>query len=486
MEDTSLWALVDGRSTPDPPRGRHRSWRWAIGAVPVLALLAALGIGVMMPATLTGQARLALFGFGLAVVLWSLTTLNAAYVALGAVLLLVLGGALEQDELFEALESDVIWLMIGAFILGAAVQETGLAARLTGLVARRARSVGGMIWLVTIVLLPSAFLIPSTSGRAAVALPVFRSLSDAAADRQVTRTLALLIPTVILTSTIASLTGAGSHLIANDLLDEMADVKLSFTDWLLYGAPFGIVASLLSAWIIGRLFLDRDRRARPLDLKAKAAAPLSRAERVTLAAILASVTLWSTEPLHGLEIATVSVLAALVLTVPGFGVIAWKDGLKAVSWNLVLFVGAALVLGEALIETGAAEWLIAGAFRASGLSEGGSAAFLVLAIALVTLTSHLYMTSHVARAAALVPPLLYLGGALGLEPAAVMFIGTVGMDYCLTFPVSSKALLMFQEADRDSWVPADLLRLSAALLPVHAALMVIFYFAWWRPLGLAL
>jgi anion transporter len=486
MKSASLWALVDERRAPDPPRSGARSWRWTLTAVPVLVLLAALGTAVWIPATLADEARLALFGFGAAVVFWSLTGVNAAYVALGAVLLLVLGGALEQEELFESLESDVIWLMIGAFVLGAAVQETGLAGRLTGLVARRARSVGGMMWLVTLLLLPSAFLIPSTSGRAAIAMPVFRSLADAAVDRQVTRALALLIPTVILTSTIASLTGAGSHLIANDLLDEVADVELSFVDWLLYGAPFGVAASLLSGWVIGRLFLDRERRRRPLDLTPPARRPLSRSERTTIAVILVSVALWSSEPLHGLEIATVSVLAAFVLTLPGVGVIAWKDGLKAVSWNLVLFVGCALVLGEALIETGAAEWLIDSAFRASGLSKGGSAAFLVLSLALVTLTSHLYMTSHAARAAALIPPLLYLGGALGLQPAAVMFIATVGMDYCLTFPVSSKALLLFQEAERETWAPADLLRLSAVLLPVHAVLMLIFYFLWWQPLGLGL
>ena len=60
------------------------------------------------------------------------------------------------------------------------------------------------------------------------------------------------------------------------------------------------------------------------------------------------------------------------------------------------------------------------------------------------------------------------------------------MDYCLTFPVSSKALLMFQEADPDAWAPADLLRLSAILLPVHALLMIAVYFGWWQHVGLRL
>jgi hypothetical protein len=60
------------------------------------------------------------------------------------------------------------------------------------------------------------------------------------------------------------------------------------------------------------------------------------------------------------------------------------------------------------------------------------------------------------------------------------------MDYCLTFPVSSKALLMFQELDGETWHPKDLLRLSAALIPVHVLLMVLFYFGYWRWIGLSL
>lgn len=102
------------------------------------------------------------------------------------------------------------------------------------------------------------------------------------------------------------------------------------------------------------------------------------------------------------------------------------------------------------------------------------------------MTSHIYMTSHAARAVALVPPFLYLAGSLDLNPIAVLFISTVGIDYCQTFPVSSKALLMFQEAEEETFQPADLLRLSSVLLVVHIALIVLFYFGYWRWTGLAL
>jgi di/tricarboxylate transporter len=95
------------------------------------------------------------------------------------------------------------------------------------------------------------------------------------------------------------------------------------------------------------------------------------------------------------------------------------------------------------------------------------------------------MTSHAARAAALIPPLLYLAGPIGLDAVAVMFIATVGMNYCLTFPVSSKALIVFHEID-DGFHRTDLLRLSAILIIVHIVLIVAFYYGYWQWVGLAL
>lgn len=468
------------------PRPRARDFGWVVGALPVMVLMVALSLAVFLPREVDTPARLALFAFGAAAILWTFTRLNAAYVALGAALFLSLTGAIEQDELFEALEADVIWLMIGAFMLGAAVQTSGLASRMTRAVAGRQASVGGLIWRITAALVPLAFLIPSTSGRAAVVLPMFHRLADAAGDKRVTRALALLIPAIILVSTISSLVGAGSHLIANELLDEISDRSIGFGQWMLWGLPFGVAASLATGWVVGRLFLDAETRRRLVTLGNGAPVRWTRDEWRTLAVIIVMVSLWMTEGLHPLEIATVAIAGGFVLTAPGIGVISWKAGLKAVSWNLIFFVGAALVLGEALIETGAAQWLIDRMFEASGLTAGGSDMVVVAGLAVLTLTSHIYLTSHAARAAALIPPLLYLAGALDLDMVAVMFIATVGMDYCLTFPVSSKALLLFQEIDRETWAPADLLKLSAVMLPVHALLMIGFYFLYWRHVGLAL
>ncbi|NJM69702.1 MAG: SLC13 family permease [Scytonema sp. RU_4_4] len=487
----SVWRNFEteasSKSTPTKIARTHKKgFGWVVNAVLPLTLTTVTGVAVLLPESLSTSARLSLFVFALAVILWSTTSFNAAFVALAAVILLVLTGGVPQEKLYESLASDVVWLMIGAFILGSAVQQTGLAARFAQLVVSRARTVGSVLWLLTTMIIPLSFFIPSTSGRAAVVIPIFHSIANAANDKRVTKAIAILMPTVILVSTIGTIIAAGSHLVANDLLYQISKQQISFTEWVLYGTPFGIIASYISCWVIMRLFLDKKRLQRPITLPQTKNKPLSNAEWATLIIVAVMVVLWLTESWHKLEIATVTVVGALLLTAPNIGVLKWKDALKAVSWNLIIFVGAALVLGKALIETGAAQWIIDNLFNISGIVNTESRLLILLLLTLICLTSHIYMTSHTARAAALVPAILYLATSLKLNPTAVLFISTVGMDYCLTFPVSSKALLMFQELDGETYKGADLLRLSSVMLLVHLALILIFYYGYWRWLGLAL
>lgn len=450
-----------------------------------LALCLAASIIIMLPLSLSTEARLSLLAFAFSVILWSTTNLNAAFVALAALLFLVLTGGVPQEKLFQSLASDVVWLIIGAFVLAEAIQATGLANKLTSLVVKRARTVKGIFWQLTLVHIPLTFFIPATSGRAAVMLPVFNSISAAADDKRITRALSLLLPTVNLVLTICTLIGAGSHLIVNNFLQQKTGHSISFLQWIVYGLPFGIVTASLTCLVVLRMFLNPTLRNKKIVVQAESKSkPLTIAEMKTLHVAALLVLLWSTESFHGIEIAVVAVAGAVALMLPGFGVLSWQRGIKSVSWNLVIFIGAALMLGQSLLDSGAAKWIMDNLFTFTGIDSAGSTLLVLVLLCFISLTSHIYITSHTARAAALAPGLLYLAHTLQVDPVAVIFIGTVGMDYCLTFPVSSKALLMFQATDTEAYQPADLLRLSSVMLIVHFFIMIIFYFTYWRWVGL--
>ncbi len=168
-----------------------------------------------------------------------------------------------------------------------AVTGSGLSQRLVVRVAARARTVGQLCWLLTGMVMATAFVIPTTSGRAALMVPIFTALAASIGDRRVTRALALLFPTVILLSAVASLLGAGAHLVAAELIASLGGQRVGFARWLVLGLPFAICSCVLASWVVQRLFLTAEERRRSLSPTADSAggiadaagAPLSAAER---------------------------------------------------------------------------------------------------------------------------------------------------------------------------------------------------------------
>ncbi|NLY94194.1 MAG: SLC13 family permease [Myxococcales bacterium] len=472
------------------PRGgkkieRRQGLRWLVDAALPLALTFVVAAIAFAVDGLDANGRWVLFACAEATVLWSTTRIDAAYVALGAALLLVLVGAVPAETLHDSLASDVVWLMIGAFIVGGALRDTGVTTRLTRVLLARARTVAGAAFWLTTAIVPLAFIIPSTSARAAMLLPIYEDLASALRDRRGRRAFALLVPSVILISTVGSLVAAGSHLISEQLLEQATGETIGYLRWLAWGAPFAVVTSALTAAAVVFAFLPRSLRWRPLSLPAPEEGKIDGAGWTTIAVVAVMVVLWLTTSIHHLDVSIVTLLGAILLTVPKGGVITWSQGLKAVSWSLVLFVGAALVLGEALIDSGVGTFLL-DKLLPRGPGVGAQAPILFGALlALSTVTAHLYMPSHAARAAAFVPPLLHLASSADLNPLAVVFFANLGLDYCLTFPISSKALLVYQQLDRETFDAADLMRLSALLMPLYALAMLAFYFAYWRWTGAA-
>ena len=214
-ESQSIWLQFDealkNENAGTLPRKVDRHFNWVVPAMVPLALCLAASILILLPLSLSTNAKLATWVFAISVILWSTTRLNIAFVALASLIFLVVTGVAPKENLFQSLASDVVWLMIGAFVLAEAIQVTGLAARLATLVVRRSRTVKGIFWQLTFSLIVLTFFIPSTSGRAAIMLPLFNSISKAAKDNRINRALSLLISSVILVLTICTLVGAGSH-----------------------------------------------------------------------------------------------------------------------------------------------------------------------------------------------------------------------------------------------------------------------------------
>lgn len=473
---------------PDHPAPRESRFTVPGGvAVTIFLTLAAIAAAMWIP-DLETPARLALAAFGCSIVWWTTTSISPGLIALAAAAFLMITGVLTPAAGWEAATSGAVGLVAAAFVIGAAIHQCGLAGRMTRRCMSGAKTVNAAAWRLTGLLTLLAWLIPSTSARAALALPVHRAISSGAGPDagKISRAFSLIAPAAILTSTIVSLTGAGSHLVANDLLHHASGERISFAKWIVYGLPFGVLATAATVAAALFLFLDRRSRGLPLDLHLSSPAPWSRIEISTAAILAIALLLWMTTAWHGIPIAAVAVAAAVIFALPKLGPLTWRKALGSVSWNLVAFVAGALALGNALISTGAAAGIVGWKLETAGFGKTLPWYGALLPLAVITLTSHLYITSHIARTAAIMPPLLAASISAGLDPVAVTFIATVGMNFCLTFPVSSKALLMFQNAPGGGFTNGDLLRLAAVSGTAHLILIGVFHLTYWKWTGLTL
>jgi len=443
------------------------------------ALMGALTAVVWLWPSIPFAARVVLWVYGLAVIAWAVTSVNAGIIGLAAVVALLAFGVVPQDWVTDILLSKVVWLILGAYLLGEALTRTGLAYRLMAGLAAAMRTPRGLAWRLTGALLTLAFLVPSTTGRAAMLLPLVRSLPHREGNGS-RRCLGLLIPCIVLVSTPVTLTGAAAHLLANEMLSSTGQTPLSFSRWLLLAGPFGVAVSILTAWLIIRRHLPQADE--PLPVTELPAVPWSRAEWTTLGVLGGMLLLWLTTGLHSLSFTAVMLLGVIVLMAPVIGVLDWKEATKAIPWDLLIFAGSAVWLGKALVESGASGWLVGQVVGVSGLAPASSPLVVLILLGVVAVSAHLYLMSHTARVAALVPPLLALAGEFGWNPTAVVLVTVIGIDYCLTLPICSKAILMY-ELDRGQ--AADLFRLSLILMPTYLLLLIACYFVWWVPLGLS-
>ncbi|AXX32354.1 SLC13 family permease [Actinosynnema pretiosum subsp. pretiosum] len=463
---------------PEPPRRRPRAHL-------ALALAALAVLAAALPADgLHWRGAVVLAVFTGAVGAWVFTKVDDTWIALVAVSLLAASGVVEADEVFATLGADLVWLLIAAFVLAAGLTRSGLVERFTAALLNRARTPRQLAHLTTLALVGSSLAVPSTSGRAALALPVFTSLAKAVPPR-LARALSLLFPTVVLLSAVSTLIGAGAHLIADQLLADATGDGIGFLHWLLLGLPLAVLSCHLAAELTLLLFTRRqDRRTRlSLDLPAPPKT-WSKPEKHAAATTAAVLALWCAEPLHGAPPALVGLLGALVITVPPHGEHRVTPGaaLKTVPWSLLLFTAATAALGDALVTTGAAQWLADHAL--APLRHATPEHFLV-AVVLVGTAAHLAVQSRSARSSVLVPVVIPLALAAGVNPALAVFASTAAAGFCHTLTSSAKPVALFADVEGvPTYSARDLLRLSAALAPLHVAVVSAFALLVWPASGL--
>lgn len=472
-----------------PPPGQHagnlRPSSLDARLRPVGIALMAAACGITIELALPGvppPARHALVILLLAMIGWTLTPLDDTFVAVAAAVAMAVVVTGRPEALFATLGNQLIWLLLASFLLAAAFRASGAADRLVALATARLRSVRALAYALTAIMLATAFVIPSTSGRAALMVPAYAAIAQHCPGRRLRTAFALLFPTAILLSAFASPLGAGAHLLAVEMTARLSGTGIGYLGWVAFGLPFAVLSAFLSTEAILRLFLtpeERGARLPPLPIGA-GATPLRRQPVLWIAA--AVVLGWLTEPVHGLDPTILALLGALAVFCPGIAPLPFRDALRQADLGLLLFLAATICLADGMMASGLHEWLVATVFRPLQRGDLPPPAILALVTALALL-SHLVIHSRTARVSILLPPVLILARSAGIDPVTAMLATVSATGFCQTLMISAKPVALFGGMAESGYGAGDLARLSAVLLPLHFLLILLFATIGWPVIG---
>ncbi|WP_299478995.1 SLC13 family permease [uncultured Roseibium sp.] len=449
-------------------------------AIAILIASVLAGFVFLAPHGMPQQAAAAFLLTGLAIVGWTLTPIPDSVVAVFAAVGLVLTGAFPEERFYQALGTEIVWLLIAAFVIAAAIKSSGLTQWLAFAVTKRFSSVSGLFHGLTFVITATAFLVPSTSGRAALLVPVFVSLLPAMPTGNLRRALALLFPSAILLSAGGSLIGAGAHFVAVETIRTSTGNIISFFEWIMLAFPVALLSAHGATLLILQLFVPANERRTRLSTSDDApSGSFSTKQKRLLFVLSAMVLAWSTTGWHGLGTAVIACLGAALVVTPLLTEEKPKELFRNVETELLVFLASTLVIAQAVVSTGKSKWLADKLLFILPADVLHNRELTILFVVLVSVAAHLVINSRSARAAVLIPALALPLAEFDHDTATLILVTVLGTGFCQTMVASAKPIAIFRSVGENHFEQSDLMRLALALLPLKVAVIAVFaIFVW--------
>jgi sodium-dependent dicarboxylate transporter 2/3/5 len=283
---------------------------------------------------------------------------------------------------------------------------------------------------------------------AAVMIPVAITIAQRVQPQEkAARVLEVLVLGIAIATSIGgmgTIMGSGENAIASGLLNQIR--PFDFVDWMRYGVPLVAMLVPLSCYLlmralpIGAVLIDIDPAVKEIERLGAIKGP----ERETLGILILSVLLWvagaSIEnffdlPDTLLSSAVVAIAAVAILSIEE--IIDWND-LKGVNWGIFFVIGAGLTVGDALDKTGASVWF---AEMLAPSLYGLPYEVILAALILIGFALTQFM-SNVTLGAILVPVLITLGQASGIQPTRLVIPTIIAVALAYMFPSASARMTL--------------------------------------------
>jgi sodium-dependent dicarboxylate transporter 2/3/5 len=225
------------------------------------------------------------------------------------------------------------------------------------------------------------------------------------------------IPVGALIGGVGTPAGSSINLLGLTMIEQNGD-RIPFLNWMAIGIPMVAILLPTAAWVLLKFFPPEIKTIgvmSDIHQERKAMGPVSTQEKKVIALMGVMIVLWiSSTWLPAVDVFVVSILGACAMFPPGIGLFSWKEAQDATGWDTLLMIGAVTSLGQASSRTGLAKWLADSAL--SGLG-GLDPVWVIAAISAFTVVIHLLLPINPVINAVMIPPIMVLGTAAGVNPA---------------------------------------------------------------------
>jgi len=428
--------------------------------------------------SLMGQRVIAVTA--VAVVLWITEAAHMAVVGLLTVVLLTITSAVpSMGNALYGFSQPLVYFLLGVMALALATRKTGLADSVALWLLARAkgstRTLYGQLIASFAVL---AFILPSATTRNSIQMPAYEEALRVAGFSRgspVARLVMVAMASLNRLGSTALLTGGVAPVTAAALLG-----GFSWGRWfVLMALPYYSILLLGSILVY---FHFRPKGGYPnCQVPAyKAQVTLSRDGRKMSFIVLGAVLLWCTDSWHHLSPSLVALAAAVLVMMPGIGVLRWEEMEGNLAWSSVFVVATSLCLGQAIIMSGTASWLAELLVKTTGLFW--EVPYLQLfQLMLVTSLVRLALPNLEAVYSIMIPIAVVFAKQLGLNPLLCGLIVTIVPDSALFYAAqSSSGVIVYQ---RGHFSAADLVKIATGMTLISYLVIFSIALPFWRLLG---
>jgi len=430
---------------------------------------------------LQGQHCLAL-GL-LAVSWWAFGVVHPGFTSLILLVSWVLTHTAEPAVVFRLWTTPLIYLVIGGYLMAAAVEGSGLGRRIAYWFTLRYvsgyRSILAACYILGFLL---SIMIPHPWPRSFLIMAVMAIvIKSAKLEKKFAAQIGLTAFAASCPISMILLTGDST---LNVVAMNFVGAEASWLRWLLYMGIPGVITSillfLLQIWIFpGPKNLVVDKREIS-ELREKLG-PVTHHEKGVIFWIIVAIGFWTTDFVHHIHPGWIAISAALMMTLPRVGA-----GLRPSDWSKVnlgtlFFLTAALGIGTVGGVTGMNKWVVSSVLPSYVPANPFVFALFVTVFAMLI---HMLLGSVLAVMGIVTPAIIAYSTGSRISPIVASLLVYTALNEHYLLPFHNMSILVGVGEQGGNYDAADVFRLGLPLTVLVLVVTVCVEVPWWKLIGL--